>query len=251
MAGSGLPARGRSRILQLDRNALNIGRQYVPDLAVVGDAGAVLPLLLKTLPESKKAYWRDEIARSKGQWESKVRPLADSGAVPLEPAHVVRAIERELPKDAILVVDTGDHTYWWGELYRGPQPAALLSWWWRTVGFRVPAAIGARVVRPDKPVVAIVGDAGFAMMMAEFNTAVHHRLPIKVIVLDNRGMARERHDQLVKHGVSFAVDYTPIDFAQVARACGGSGYRVDDPANLVPAVKRVLGDPLPTTWCSR
>ncbi|SFJ26155.1 pyruvate oxidase [Thermoflavimicrobium dichotomicum] len=233
------------RIMQLDVLPENIGKHYHADLGIAGDTKTVLSTMIQSIDENKKPDWVNEIKKSKETWNRRVETVLNE-AIPMEPAKVMRELESILPDNAILAVDTGDHTYWWGEVFRGKQQQVLLSWLWRSVGFGLPAAIGAKVAQPSRPVFAIVGDAGFSMLMAEFSTAVSYNLPITVIVLDNLGLGKELNEERIKFGFIHGVSYSSIDFARFAECCGGMGYRVNSVEELREVMLHAKNSTQPT-----
>jgi pyruvate dehydrogenase (quinone) len=109
----------------------------------------------------------------------------------------------------------------------------------------LPFAIAGSLAYPDRQSVAIVGDGGFAMLMAEMATAVQHKLPIKVIVLKNDSLAEVKFEQIELGNPSFGCDLSPIDFVAFARACGAEGYRCERPEEVRPAIQAALSSPMP------
>jgi pyruvate dehydrogenase (quinone)/pyruvate oxidase len=110
----------------------------------------------------------------------------------------------------------------------------------------LPYAIAAQIAYPDRPSIAFVGDGGFTMLMGEFATAVKYGLPIKVIVVKNDSLGQIKWEQMVFLGnPEYGCDLHPIDFAAFARACGGEGLRIEDPAECGPVLSRALSHPGP------
>jgi pyruvate dehydrogenase (quinone) len=110
----------------------------------------------------------------------------------------------------------------------------------------LPYAIAAQAAYPDRQVVAFVGDGGFSMLMADFVTAVKYRLPIKVVIINNHALGQIKWEQMVFLGnPEYVCDLAPIDFSLFAKACGGTGYRVDDPKDCGAIIEQALHTPGP------
>jgi pyruvate dehydrogenase (quinone)/pyruvate oxidase len=110
----------------------------------------------------------------------------------------------------------------------------------------LPYAIAAQIAYPERQCVAFVGDGGFSMLMAEFATAVQYKLPIKVIVVKNNTLGQIKWEQMVFLGnPQYGVELHPIDFAMIAKACGGTGFTIDNPANCGEILDRALATPGP------
>ena len=109
----------------------------------------------------------------------------------------------------------------------------------------LPFAIAAQLAYPDRQSVAIVGDGGFAMLMAEMTTAVQNKLPVKIVVLKNNSLAEVKFEQMELGNPTFGCDLAPIDFVAFAHACGADGFRCDRPEEIRPAIQAALRSPRP------
>jgi len=115
-----------------------------------------------------------------------------------------------------------------------------------TMACGLPYAIGAQIAFPDRQCVAFVGDGGFSMLMAEFATCVKHKLPVKVFVVKNNILGQIKWEQMVFLGnPEYGVELLPIDFAGFARACGATGFTIEDPADCGSIVEQALAEPGP------
>ena len=162
----------------------------------------------------------------------------------VDPAVAVRALAAALPRDAIVTTDAGNFAGWYarglrfaaGQRFLGPTSGAM--------GYALPAAIGASVAEPGRPVVALAGDGGFAMLMAELETAVRAGAHVTALVHDNQRYGTIRMDQeRAFPGRVIATELGPLDFAAVAEACGARAWRVDRDADVAPAIEAALADP--------
>src|SRR6267378_8052946 len=147
----------------------------------------------------------------------------------------------------IVNCDSGTIATWWARhipVKRGQLHA--ISGTLATMACGLPYTIAAQAAYPDRPCIAFVGDGGFSMLMAEFVTAVKYKLPIKVVIIKNNTLGQIKWEQMVFLGnPEFGVDLHPIDFAEVAHACGGIGFTVDDPGQCASTVEAFLNAPGP------
>jgi pyruvate dehydrogenase (quinone)/pyruvate oxidase len=165
----------------------------------------------------------------------------------MKPQVVATALGERLAPDAIITGDSGANTTWLArhlQVQRGQQVSG--SGTLASMASALPYAIAAQIAYPERQVVATVGDGGFSQLMAEFATAVHEQLPIKVILFKNDLLAQIKWEQLVFLGnPEYGVTLQPIDFVKIAEACGGTGLRVEDPALVGETLDRALALPGP------
>jgi acetolactate synthase I/II/III large subunit len=169
----------------------------------------------------------------------------------VNPAQAIATLRRVLPDDAILTTDAGNFGLWVARHFRFRRPGTFLGPTSGAMGYGLPAAIAAALVHRDRPVVAVAGDGGFAMTMAELETAVREKARVIVIVFDNEryGTIRMHQDLRTASGTettAIATDLGPIDFAAIARACGARGIRVETNAAFEQAVRQALANDKPT-----
>ncbi|RMG55749.1 MAG: biosynthetic-type acetolactate synthase large subunit [Acidobacteria bacterium] len=238
--------------VEIDPSEIN---KNVPvDLPILGDAKAVLQQLKPYLIEMRAKMppeWHDERRAWITQIErwKREHPLCyDDDEEVIKPQRLIEEISRATRGDAIISVDVGQHQMWAAQFYRFKRPRTWLSSsGLGTMGFGFPAAIGAQMARPDQLVVAIVGDGGFQMTMQELATVAEHRLPVKVVIVNNAylGMVRQ-WQQIFFNGRYSAVDLSlSPDFARLAEAFGIVGYRVTRPAALADTIEEAFSIPGP------
>ena len=159
----------------------------------------------------------------------------------VHPGRTVTTLRRVLPDDAILTTDAGNFASWVGRGFRFRRPGTFLGPTSGAMGYGLPAAIAAALVHRDRPVVALVGDGGLGMSMAELETAVRVGARVVVVVFDNEryGTIRMWQEQRGT-GVGVATELGPIDFTAIARACGARGVRVERDAEFEPALRTAL-----------
>jgi len=165
----------------------------------------------------------------------------------VHPGRVITTLRRILPDDAIITSDAGNFAGWAARGFRFRRPGTFLGPTSGAMGYALPAAIAAALVHHDRPVVALVGDGGMAMTMAELETAVREKARIIVLVFDNERYGTIRMwQERRKTGVGVATELGPIDFAAVARAMGARGVRVDRDADLEGALRQAMAEDRPT-----
>jgi len=148
-------------------------------------------------------------------------------------------------EDAIICLDVGDHTVWFNRLFNGTRQKVLLSGNWRSMGFGLPAALSAKIARPEQQIVALVGDGGLAQSLPDFVTAVRYHLPLTVIVLKNEWLAMERDRMELLAMDPWVTRLVTPDFAAFAEACGGKGFTVHDSYQLEEILDLALKSPGP------
>jgi pyruvate dehydrogenase (quinone) len=167
---------------------------------------------------------------------------------PIKPQFVATVLSNELEDNAIISVDSGTITSW-AARYINIKRGMLfsLSGTLASMGCGLPYAIAAQIAYPNRQSVAFVGDGGFTMLMGEFATAVQYNLPIKVIIIKNNVLGMIRWEQMAFLGnPEFGVEFTPIDYAKFADACGGKGYTLREPDQVKPVLNEAMNDNKPT-----
>ncbi len=230
--------------IRIDVDAEEIRRNLTFDQLLVGDAKATLGVLHESLG-----------ARGVDRRGVVDRQLAAAQAV-YQDAHARRvgttmpwleAIRRAVPRDGIICADM---TVFWADML-GSFPiyeprTMLFPWGMGTLGFALPAAIGAKLAAPDRPVVALAGDGGVLFTATELATAVQQKLGIPLVVVNNHGYGMIKKQQIARYGEGVAVDLEAPDFVVLADAFGAHGERVDTPEQLETAVERALEAESPT-----
>jgi acetolactate synthase-1/2/3 large subunit len=243
-----------TRLVHVDIDVTEIGRNYPVHLGIVGDARTVLRQLLDTpesaaLPASRTA-WLDDTARWKRDWEAFLRTTDRSDEEPIPPRRVVEALRKVMPDDGIVVPDSGVHHNWVVQFWNARRPQTVLNTWgFSAMGFGVAGVLGAKLAAPDRPCVAVCGDGGFMMRPDVLCTAVEYGIPAVWLVWNNFAYGAIRDIQtglLAKREIatSFVREatgqlYNP-DFAALARACGVDSLRVDKASDLEAAFETAV-----------
>ncbi|HET9018617.1 MAG TPA: thiamine pyrophosphate-binding protein, partial [Acetobacteraceae bacterium] len=222
-----------TKLVHVDVDPAELGRNFVPDLGILADARTFLRQLLAALDTPsvpRLAAWRTEIEDWKAEWERFVRPNFALHTSPLRPERVVDDLRRVLPDDAIITLDSGVHHNWFMQFWTARRPQTMLNTWgFSGMGFGPSAALGAKLAAPDRPVVSVCGDGGFTMVPHVLCTAVEYDIPVVWVVWNNFAWAAIRDLQYGlfggrELGTAFRAGenrqpYNP-DFAAWARAAG-------------------------------
>jgi len=228
----------RAKIIHVDIDPAEIGKNMGNVLPIVGDARDVLRTLLPMVEEASHPAWLKQIE----EWrrESASRDILNQESDELIPQYVVRQIWHATGGQAIMVSDVGQNQMWEAQYFLHDRPRSLLSsGGLGTMGFALPAAIGAQMGHPDQRVWATVGDGGLQMTIQELATVVQERLPLKIAVLNNGylGMVRQ-WQQMFFEGRYSGTPLLGPDFAKVADAYGISGLTVTKKSQVVPAIEQ-------------
>jgi acetolactate synthase-1/2/3 large subunit len=225
----------RAKVIHIDVDPAEVGKSVHVTVPIVGDAKRVLHALTKEVPPVTHVEWLQEIAELRQQHPSD--RLRDSDK--LLPQYVLREISDVTDGNALVVTGVGQHQMWAAQAYTFKEPNSFItSGGLGTMGFEVPAAMGAQVARPDKTVWSIAGDGGFQMTMSELATIVEHKLPVKFALINNGylGLVRQLQD-LFEGGKRVSVEYSNNpDFVALAEAFGIRAFRVTDKSQVRGAV---------------
>jgi len=225
--------------IHIEIDQAEVNKNVKIDVALIGDLRQVLGDLLPRVHAGNREPWLSRIQELKG--DSAVRDiqnLPDDGH--LYAAHVVNDLWRETGGNAIVVTDVGQHQMWEAQYYKHDQPRTLItSGGLGTMGFALPAAIGAKFARPDAEVWVMAGDGGFQMTMAELATIVQERLDIKVAIINNGylGMVRQWQEFFYERRYKATPLYSP-DFVKLAAAFDLPGAAVRQRAEVVPTIRK-------------
>ena len=260
-----LPKPGQARGIQIDIKPERIGLRYPVEVGLVGDSNRVLlellPLLqakgndsiqakfLKSKQEEMKK-WNDLLlsqSNSSNSLESmnkgkKNNDGNDNNKNLVKPQAIASAVSKFLDDEAIVSVDSGTNTIFAARFIKMRTGMKFsLSGTLASMACGLPYAIAAKIAYPERQSVAFVGDGGFTMLMGEFATAVQYNLPIKVIILKNNTLGMIRWEQMAFLGnPEFGVEFSPIDFARFADACGGKGYKIRNPNEIEQVMKLAM-----------
>ena len=232
-------------VIQIDERAQVLGRRAPTALGVVGSARPTLKLLLDRVAEKTDGIFWDNVTQERHRWDEKLNNQADlkRSKDRIHPQAVARGVSDLARRDAIFVLDTGLNTLWSANWIRQSGSQRIIgSFNNAAVGTALAQANGVQALDRSRQVIALVGDGGFNMLMGEFLTSVHHKLPVKVIIYNNSALGLITLEAESVGLVPFreAIEFPNPDFAALARACGGHGYTARKPGDLMAAIAGAL-----------
>ncbi len=224
--------------IHIDIDPAEIGKNVKPDVPIVGDAKVVLQQLLELLPPKRHDEWLRQI----DEWKREF-PLVYDHNGRLKPQYVIEVLAKVTKGNAIVTADVGQHQMWAAQYYPCHRPRQFITTGGLgTMGFGFPAALGAKLARPNELVVAIVGDGSFQMTMYELATAVVYNIPVKVVIINNffLGMVKQWQD-LFFGGRYSGVELTGNpDFVKIAEAFGALGFRITEDDDVEKVLMRAM-----------
>ena len=240
----------KSKKIHIDIDPSSINKNVKVDLPLVGDVARVLKALIKTFKrkhpnfersnKQKISKWWSQI----GKWKEKKSLNFINSTTIIKPQHAVqRLYELTKHKDVFVTTEVGQHQMWAAQHYKFNKPNRwMTSGGLGTMGYGLPAAVGVQVAHPDKLVIDIAGEASVLMTMQEMSTAVQHKLPIKIFILNNEYMGMVRQWQELLHEKNYAESYTAAlpDFVKLAEAYGCVGIRAKTPDELDQKIKEMI-----------
>ncbi|GAB4073732.1 pyruvate oxidase [Barrientosiimonas marina] len=234
--GTSFPYRGYLpddvRSIQIEIMQDRVGGIYPVTEGLCGDTKEILPMLTERISEKENTDFLETYQEKMKRWHAHVDDEKNKREGSLYGPQVIGAVENNMQDDAVVSCDVGNVTVWTSRFLYLTRQHFLLSGGLATIGIGLPGAIASQLAYPDKQVVAICGDGGFAQVMQDFVTAVKYDLPIKVIILNNSKIGMIKYEQQETGNVDYETDLGAIDFAGFAENCGGEGHRVDKQADL-------------------
>jgi pyruvate dehydrogenase (quinone)/pyruvate oxidase len=243
-----LPKPGQAKGIQIDIKPDKIGLRYPVEVGLVGDSRLTLAALLPLLRQKESFDFLISKQQAMKNWIGLLKEQSTRTDKPIKPQVIAAAVSEELEDDAIISVDSGTITSWaarYINIRKGMKFS--LSGTLASMACGLPYAIAAQIAFPERQSVAFVGDGGFTMLMGEFATAVQYNLPIKVVIIKNNTLGMIRWEQMAFLGnPEFGVEFTPIDYARFAEACGGKGYSIREPREVSSVMHEAMAEKKPT-----
>jgi pyruvate dehydrogenase (quinone) len=238
------PKPGQARGVQVDLKPDRLGLRYPVEIGLTGDVKATLQGLLPLLTRKTDRGFLQEAQGRMKDWNQLLEKVVTTARSPLRPQMVVRTLSDLLPDKAVISLDCGANTHFAArclQLKAGQRltGTGMLA----TMAPGLSYAIAAKLAYPDRPSVAVVGDGGFAMLMAELTTAVANKLPVKIIILKNNSLAEVKFEQKEIGNPEYGCDLAPIDFVAFAKACGAEGFHCEKPDEVRGAIQAALNSP--------
>lgn len=229
-----------ARFIHVDIDPAEISKNIRVDIPIVGDLKYVLNKMIQVVETKEEKDWLDRIAFLKEKY-----PLQYKRDDMLRPQYIIEKLNELTKGDAILVTDVGQHQMWTAQYYKFKFPRSFISsGGLGTMGFGLPAAIGAQVGRPEKRVFCIAGDGGFQMNIQELATAICNKIPVVVLIMNNGylGMVRQWQELFFEKRYSQTCLNGSPDFARVVQVYGGRGIRVDNKKDFDLALTQALSE---------
>ncbi|HKJ84174.1 MAG TPA: thiamine pyrophosphate-dependent enzyme, partial [Mariprofundaceae bacterium] len=237
-----------AKIIHIDVDPSSISKNVRAHLPIVGDVKVVLQQLLDALaakgdkapnPEALKVWWHQI-----NEWRAKdCLHFEQKDDEPIKPQYVIRQLHEKTGGDALITTEVGQHQMWAAQHYGFRRPHRwMTSGGLGTMGYGLPAAIGAQIAMPDETVIDIAGEASIQMNIQELATALQYKLPVKVAILNNTfmGMVRQWQEMFYESRYSHSYFDSLPDFVKIAEAYGGAGFRVDKVADVGPTIEKAL-----------
>jgi acetolactate synthase-1/2/3 large subunit len=243
-----------TKLIHVDIDPQEIGRNYPTELGIVGDAREVLRQL-SDLAEAQGATrarsgWDEEIEGWKSEWQNFIKPELASDAVPIDPRRVIGEMRKAAPENTLMITDTGNHQTWVEQYWDVYEPRSTFTpGGFAGMGFGTCGVLGVKLARPDRPAICVTSDGSFMMFPGAVATAVEHDIPAVWVILNNYSIGvirdlqrfymdnREIGTSFVKHSTG---EFWNPDFAKMAEAMGAGGISVDQPGDLADAFDTAL-----------
>ncbi len=231
-----------AKVIHIDIDPAEIGKNIKVDVPIVGDVKPILKAMLPSIAKKTHTEWVSQISR----WR-KEHPLHLREGKGIQQQYVIQKIQEVTRGNGIIVTGVGQHQMWAAQYFKSDMPGTFISsGGLGTMGFEVPAAMGAQVGRPDMTVWSIAGDGGFQMTMSELGTMAQEKIPVKFAIMNNGYLGMVRQWQEVFYQKQYVA--TPLfnpDFVKLAEAYGMLGLRVTEKSEVIPAIKEAMNYPGP------
>ncbi|MBI5159580.1 biosynthetic-type acetolactate synthase large subunit [Candidatus Micrarchaeota archaeon] len=232
-----------AKIIHIDIDSAEIGKNVGVELPIVADARKALTAIIDALAKVKKR-------KDSSEWQKRMKELMEAcecdygcNSTPIHPARVIWELNKLMPKNGIITTEVGQNQMWAMHFFKAHTPRHYISsGGLGTMGFGLPAAIGAKAACPDKPVLNVAGDGSLLMVCQEFTTSVEHDLPVTALVMNNNwlGMVKQWQKLFMKGRYSGTKLGKMPDFVKLIDAFGGKGERVERPSEIAEAIKHGL-----------
>ncbi len=234
---------GKRMVIHINFSSAEVDQVYFPQLEVIGDIANAVWQISERL--EVQDHWDFEPARRvRAALEADLTGNGDHEGFPVHPRRLVRAVREAMPDDGILTLDNGLYKVWFARNYQARRPnTVLLDNALATMGAGLPVAMGARLVHPDRKILAVCGDGGFMMNSQELETAVRLHMDLVILILrdDAYGMIRWKQQDMKLP--DFGLDFGNPDFVRYAESYGANGHRVEKTADLAPLLSDCLARP--------
>ena len=243
-----IPATG-TPVIQLDINPLELGRNYPNQVSLLGDAKTVLQQLIDLAPSAQEnTMWIERIQLLVKDWRNQFTSLMHSDALPIRPERICYEISKALPKNGVVVSDTGHSGMWTGAMIELNDPSQRFIRCAGSLGWAFPGAMGVKCALPDSTVICFAGDGAFYYHIGELETAIRYNINLIVVVNNNSALNQEiplwdnvfLDKNSLNHRAEELWKFKPVNFANIAESFGCVGIRVENPNELAGALKEAI-----------
>jgi acetolactate synthase I/II/III large subunit len=236
---------GKVPIIHIGETPAEVDSSYIPTVEVVGDiSDALMEILHRADRTNKPAPHALEVRASiRADYEQ----YAHDEGFPVKPQKIVYDLRQVMGPDDIVISDVGAHKMWMARHYHCDRPnTCIISNGFAAMGIAIPGAIAAKLIYPDRKIVAVTGDGGFMMNMQELETAVRIGTPFVTLIFNDGGYGLIEWKQQVHYGESAFIKFDNPDFVKLAESMGLKGYRIESAIDLIPTLKEALDQKVPT-----
>lgn len=238
-------------VIQIDQDPTEIGRNFTGTIGVLADVGAGMDALAQACAAGQRGDWLGDSQKYVDEWLADAEKARGSEQVPMRPERICKELTELIPKDAILIADTGYAALWTGTLVYLKHPTQQYFRAAGSLGWSFPAALGAKCAAPDKPVICFTGDGGFFYHLPELETARRRNIKTVTIVNNNRCLSQGLRNLTMSYGsrdkirMSECFEYRETDFARIANAFDCFGITVEKPQDFRKAFDAAMASELP------
>lgn len=234
---------GNTKIVHIDARPSHINKLYQPVVEVVGDISDSLYNIMRRTSSKEEPV---KVLETKAKMLAEHESYANDNAFPMKPQRILNDVRKVMGPHDIVISDVGAHKMWIARHYNCYEPnTCIISNGFATMGIAVPGAIAAKLINPDKKVLAIVGDGGFMMNNQELETALRIGTPIVVLIFNDSSYGLIKWKQEEQYGKNCYVDFTNPDFVKFAESMYAKGYRVEKAEDLIPTLEEAFKQKVP------
>ncbi len=235
--------RDQTPIVHIDFTPSEIDENYIPEIEVIGDIAANLTCMMNDIGPIEQDDFPSVL---KHMVEEELYDYAEDASFPMKPQKILYDIRKVMGHDDILLSDVGAHKMWIARIYPAEEPnTVLISNGFASMGFALPGAISAKMIYPERKILAVCGDGGFLMNCQELETAVRLKLPMVILIFNDGKYGLIEWKQINQFGRTYGVSFSNPDFVQLARSFGAAGYRVEGADELAPVLREAFDAGIP------
>ena len=236
-------ADGSRQIIHIDARPAHINKLYQPEVEVVGDiADSLVQIARRTARRAEPA----EALAIKEAMVKEYEQYQEDMSFPMKPQKILQDVRRVMGREDIVISDVGAHKMWIARDYQCYEPnTCIISNGFATMGISVPGAIAAKLINPDRKVLAVSGDGGFMMNCQEFETALREGIPFVTLIFNDSSYGLIKWKQMDQYGKSCYVDFTNPDFVKFAESMHAVGYRIEKAEDLIPTLEKAFKQTAP------